>query len=81
MGLVIDNEAVVAMIRELAERRGVTTDEAVRQAVERQAAEDAVAAKAQRLIAIAREAIALPRLADLTEDEILGYDEDGIPSR
>lgn len=81
MGLVIDNEALVAMIRDLADRRRVTPDEALREAVEREVARDAGAAKADRLIAIAREGLAMKRLADWTEDEILGYDEDGIPTR
>lgn len=92
MGLTITNEAVLAMIRELAERRGVSPAEAVRQAIEREVAQSAPpaprprtpeeqAALYERLMEIARQAQALPVLNDLTEDEILGYDEHGIPSR
>ena len=96
MGLVIDNEAVVAMVRELAQRRGVTPDEAVRQAVEREVAltlppapandrpartPEEVEARYQALMAIARRAHARPVISDMTEDEILGYDENGIPTR
>lgn len=93
MGLTITNEAVVRMIRELAERRGVSLDEAVRQAVEREVAQtpaappprerspEEAAELYEKLMAIARRAHAMPVLSDLTEDEILGYDENGIPTR
>lgn len=93
MGLTITNEAVVRMIRELAERRGVSPDEAVRQAVEREVATEGprtrpherspeeAAELYEKLMAIARRAHARPVLNDLSEDEILGYDEDGIPTR
>lgn len=93
MGLTITNEDVVRMIRELAERRGVSLDEAVRQAVEREVATvvppapprerspEEAAELYEKLMAIARRAHARPVLNDLSEDEILGYDEDGIPTR
>lgn len=97
MGLTITNEDVVRMIRELAERRGVSLDEAVRQAVEREVAKEAPQARPQaplherspeeaaelyeKLMAIARRAHARPVLNDLSEDDILGYDETGIPTR
>lgn len=95
MGLTITNEDVVRMIRELAERRGVSLDEAVRQAVEREVAQTPPAPPAslrerspeeaaelyEKLMAIARRAHARPVLNDLSEDEILGYDENGIPTR
>jgi hypothetical protein len=32
-------------------------------------------------MAIARQVAAMPDVSDMTDDEILGYDEDGIPSR
>jgi antitoxin VapB len=96
MGLTITNEDVVRMIRELAERRGVSPDEAVRQAVEREVAQTPAAPVAaslrerspeeaaelyEKLMAIARRAHARPVRNDLSEDEILGYDENGIPTR
>ena len=92
MGLTITNEAVLAMIRELAERRGVSPAEAVRQAIEREVAQSAPppprprtpeeqAALYERLMEIARRAHVRPVLNSLTEDEILGYDENGIPTR
>ncbi len=92
MGLTITNEDVVRMIRELAERRGVSLDEAVRQAVEREVAHtppaplrerspEEAAELYEKLMAIARRAHARPVLNDLSEDEILGYDEHGIPTR
>ncbi len=91
MGLTIDNEAVVAMIRDLAERRGVTPDEALRQAVEQAVAlappsprartPEEIEERYQALMSIARRAQALPVISNMTEDEILGYDESGIPTR
>ena len=85
MGLSIKNDSVEDMIRTLAARRGVSMTEAVRQAVaEELAREDAARAaeKAEwvaRIMAIVAEAKTLPRLNDLTDDEILGYDEFGLP--
>ena len=40
-----------------------------------------VGARVTAALAIAREVAAMPDTSDMTDDEILGYDEDGIPSR
>ena len=32
-------------------------------------------------MAIAARVAAMPDISDMTDDEILGYDEDGVPSR
>ena len=86
MGLSIKNDAVEEMIRALAARRGVSMTEAVRQAVaEELAREDAAKAveKAKwvsELRAIVAKTAHLPRLNDLTDEEILGYDAFGLPS-
>lgn len=87
MGLSIKNAEVERMAREIAARRGVTMTEALRQVlaeeVERQRAarEAAVHAKFEELMEIAGRVAAMPDVSDLTDDEILGYDENGIPSR
>ena len=86
MGLSIKNTQVERMIRDLAARRSVTMTEALRQAVaheierdeEARAAE--VEAKMAELMAITRELAALPVLDSRSADEIIGYDENGLPS-
>ena len=81
MGLTITNEAVLAMIRQLAERRGVSPDEAVRQAVE--SATEREAEVARRLAAIREvraQVAALPVLDPRSPDQIIGYDESGLPA-
>lgn len=84
MGLSIKNAEVEGMVREIAARRGVGMTEALRQVlaeeVERQqaAAEAEVEAKVRE---IARRIAAMPDVSTLTDDEILGYDENGVPSR
>jgi antitoxin VapB len=81
MGLSIKNEEVESMIRSLAEKRGVSMTEALRQALVAELAREAAAreAKYQALMEISRRAAALPRISDLTDDEILGYDAFGLP--
>jgi antitoxin VapB len=81
MGLTITDETLAQMIRDLAQRKGVTPDEALREVVEREAAREAeVARKVAALMAIVARTRDLPRLTDATDDELLGYDEDGLPS-
>jgi antitoxin VapB len=81
MGLSIKNEEVESMIRSLAEKRGVSMTEALRQALVAELAREAAAreVKYQALMEISRRAAALPRISDLTDDEILGYDAFGLP--
>jgi antitoxin VapB len=91
MGLTIPDDGLVRMIRDLAQRKGVTPEQAIRVAVEREAERDPPAprqrtpdeeqVRVERLTSIARAAQALPIISDMTDDEILGYDEHGIPSR
>ena len=47
----------------------------------RQRTPDEEQVRVERLMSIARAAQALPIISDMTDDEILGYDEHGIPSR
>jgi antitoxin VapB len=86
MGLSIKNAEVERLARELADRRKISITEAIRQSLEREVKRDAIvpessarSARYEAMMAIAREAAALPRLSDMTDDEILGYDENGIP--
>ncbi|MEZ5805908.1 MAG: type II toxin-antitoxin system VapB family antitoxin [Rhizobiaceae bacterium] len=85
MALSIKNPDVERMARELSRRRGVSVTEAIRQSLEREVERErriprhAPGELAARLMVIAERAAALPRVSDLTDDEILGYDEFGVP--
>ncbi len=87
MGLSVKNPEVERMLREIAGRRGVGMTEALRQLLAEEEARAAtqreaeVAAKLRRLHEIQARVAALPDVSDMTDDEILGYDDDGIPSR
>lgn len=87
MGLSIKNEDVERMIRDLAARRGVSMTEALRQLLVEDEARAAAAREAEiaerkaAILEIQRQFAAMPRVSDMTDDEILGYDELGIPSR
>ncbi len=85
MALSIKNAEVEKLARELARRRRVSVTEAIRQSLEREVARDRLVPRddkeelTKRLMAIVKEAAAMPVINDLTEDEILGYDEFGVP--
>jgi antitoxin VapB len=90
MGLSIKNEEVERLARELATRRNVSITEAIRQSLAEEVRRENVVREAatapgprserfERMMAIAREVAALPTISDLTDDEILGYDEFGVP--
>ena len=87
MGLSIKNAEVERMVRDLAARRRVPMTEALRQLLAEEQARAAAAreaeveAKVRAVREIARRIAAMPDVSDLSDDEILGYDEDGIPSR
>ena len=70
------------LARELASITGESITEAVttalRERLDRQRRDRAHVA--ERLKAVSRAGRLLPRLDDRTEDEILGYDEHGLPS-
>jgi antitoxin VapB len=86
VGLSIKNEEVERLIRQLADRRGVSMTEALRQAVASEIARDEATRKAEvearlaRIMAIVAEMQTLPVLDNRTADEILGYDENGLPT-
>ena len=85
MALSIKSEEADRLARELAAKRGVSLTEAVVTALKEELRREN-ASKARRsaleeeLLAIARRCAALPTLDTRSEDEILGYDENGIPS-
>lgn len=87
MGMSIRNPEVERLARTLADRRGVSMTEVIRQALEHEMAREAVlpspkdGVRLQRMLEIARGAARLPILDNRSEDEILGYDERGIPTR
>lgn len=82
MALNIKDSEVDRLARELAARTGLSITAAVRKALDeqlkREGAKYTVSLR-ERLMEISRRAAKLPVLSDETEDEILGYDEDGIP--
>jgi antitoxin VapB len=85
MGLSIKNAEVERMVRELAARRGLPMTEALRQVLAEEEARAAAAREAARqakfevLMEISRRGAALPRLTELSDEEIIGYDENGLP--
>lgn len=87
MALSIKNEEVERLARKLAQRRQVSITEVIRQSLtreterEREALDEDRAERLKRMIAIAQSVAAMPDISDLTEDEILGYDEFGIPTQ
>jgi antitoxin VapB len=87
VALSIKNTEVEQLARELARRRRVSVTEAIRQSLEREVARERLVPRDeadlfQRLMAIAERAAQIPKREDaMTDDEILGYDELGIPTR
>jgi antitoxin VapB len=88
MALSIKHEDVERLARELARRRHVSITEAIRQSLEREMEREKAiprneqAGLAARLLAIAASAAQIPeRTNALSDEEILGYDEFGVPGR
>lgn len=86
MDLTITDPEAERLARELAEATGESIDAAVvsalRERLERQKPpeEDEIARRTARAWAIALEFGKLPILDDRNPDEILGYDENGLPT-
>jgi antitoxin VapB len=88
MALSIKNREVEALARELARLSGKPITEAVRDSLKREVERAKAIAAAtpkdddyvERIMAIARKVAAMPVLDDRSPDEILGYDENGLPS-
>jgi antitoxin VapB len=86
MALSIKNEETVRLARQLSETTGESITTAIRVALEerlarlkRQQTGNAAKDRAARLHEIIRRVDALPVLDTRTEDEILGYNEHGLP--
>ena len=87
MALSIKNREVEELARELARISGKPITEAVRDSLKRELERAKIVTQAtpntglaERLMAIGREVAAMPVLDDRTPDEILGYDENGLPT-
>jgi antitoxin VapB len=86
MALSIKNDEVERLARTLAARRNISITEAIRQSLAREVDESGMAksARSPRLKAmmeVAEKAARIPRVNTKTDDEILGYDEYGAPTR
>ncbi len=86
MGLSIRNTEVADLARQVAAQNRVTITEAIRMALANEVKrgmekrEADVAAKREAILAAIRKTAKLPRLTDMSDDEILGYDENGLPN-
>lgn len=92
MAVLIKDDDADRMIRELAERTGETITEAVKQAVRERLdravrraqsplTPDEIADRRKRVAKILTYFDSLPNINEhLTEDEILGYDKNGLPT-
>ncbi len=87
MGMSIKNAEVERLARKLAKARKISLTEAIRQALTHEVERETGTkkkwdeAKYQRLKKIAEEAASLPIIDERSEDEILGYDQFGIPTQ
>ncbi|UVC17866.1 type II toxin-antitoxin system VapB family antitoxin [Mesorhizobium onobrychidis] len=82
MALLIKNVKVEQLARELARCRGVSVTEAIPQSLERLVFQSKETELVMKLRAISDRAGRIPKRDNvMTEDEILGYDELGIPTR
>jgi antitoxin VapB len=84
MTLTIDDPEVDRLARELAAQTGETIEQAVLASLRERLVAARKAAEAKRMVeeamAIGRRFSSLPVLDPRTPDEILGYDESGLPT-
>ena len=81
MGLHVADPEAHRLARELAEQTGETIEHAVVQALrDRLARQVEIARRLEAIRQIQRRVAALPVLDDRRPDEILGYDENGLPT-
>lgn len=82
MALNIRNKKADRLARELADRMGETITEpvikALRERLKRECAKSPLSLK-DEIMAISRRTAAMPRRTGRTADEIIGYDERGLP--
>ena len=89
MALSIKNREVEDLARELARITKKPITEAVRDGLRREVERAKVIARmvparddrVERIMEIGRRCAALPDVSNMSDDEILGYDENGIPSQ
>ena len=85
MPISIKNNQTEALARKLAELTGETLTDAIRAAVaeryDRLRRARSGRTLADELNEIALRCASLPVISSLSDDEILGYDEDGVPTR
>ncbi len=85
MTVLIKDDEADQLIRELAERTGETMTDAVKQAVRERLQrvplnESQIAARKRKLAELLAYFDALPHINEhLSDDEIVGYDENGVP--
>jgi antitoxin VapB len=81
VALSIKSDEADRLARELAAATGETITEAVTEAIRMRlhATRRARAGLARRLMSISEASSRLPRLDERSDDEILGYDEHGLP--
>ncbi|MGA2905830.1 MAG: type II toxin-antitoxin system VapB family antitoxin [Candidatus Korobacteraceae bacterium] len=83
MALSIKNPETERLARLLAEQTGESLTDAIEQALkerlERLRRSQRAPRQLERLLEIANRVAALPRLDNRTPDEIVGYDENGLP--
>jgi antitoxin VapB len=83
MALNIKDEETDKLAREVAARAGESLTEAIRislrERLQRLSGRQRVSTQREKIYEILQRADNLPRKTDLTDDEILGYDEHGIP--
>ncbi len=85
MAILIKDKETDEMIRTLAERTGESITEAVKTAVRQRLqstprSEQEIAERKRKLAEVLAYFDSLPRInEDLTDDEIIGYDENGLP--
>ena len=85
MTILIKDKETDEMIRTLAERTGESITEAVKTAVRQRLqstprSEQEIAERKRKLAEVLAYFDSLPRInEDLTDDEIIGYDENGLP--
>jgi antitoxin VapB len=83
MSINIKDSETDTLAREVAKRTGETLTDAIRTALrerlQRLVGRYKAPTKREKLHEILRRVDALPRLENRSEDEILGYDESGVP--
>jgi len=83
MALSIKNQEAERLARLVAKQTGesltAAIEQALRERLERLQRKQRAPVRIERLLEIANRVAALPRLDNRTPDEILGYDEKGLP--